>query len=365
MRQTTDELAQHGAARWCWEVARRDDTRVARRLYRPQAVEGVDRLNEGAVRDGVFHFLDQIGVMAWLAEVHGAAMPREMGPYVQDVVLDGLKTRCGMDSMHALPALWCRDDARMPLVGCNAQPGRQGVCQRGAATRPGARTPGPISPETLANNLVKLHLRDLEGVCNGAIRALAQAGVCDTPVTGMADGTDLDPTLRSTGCGQVTRHVRLADTWGNRQAIEVTVYGWNGLRLSDAVTTMPWAVKGGQIQEHEALWARAVVTPARMTLAGAARLAKGVCATGVWDGPTLWWLDPQGIRWVVPAQPHRAVTAAARAQAAAGEALPVGRRVHTVRHGQGRTAGPERVEPEVVGLTALTTDDQYGTLAHG
>jgi hypothetical protein len=56
-----------------------------------------------------------------------------------------------------------------------------------------------------------------------------------------------------------------------------------------------------------------------------------------------------------------AVTADARAQAAAGEDLTVGRRVHTVRHGQGCTAWTERLETEVVGITGLTTYDQYGT----
>ena len=36
MQHTKDELAQNLAERLCWEVAHRDDTRVARRLYRKQ-----------------------------------------------------------------------------------------------------------------------------------------------------------------------------------------------------------------------------------------------------------------------------------------------------------------------------------------
>jgi hypothetical protein len=36
-----------------------------------------------------------------------------------------------------------------------------------------------------------------------------------------------------------------------------------------------------------------------------------------------------------------------------------------VRHGQGKTARIERLETEVVGITGLTTDDQYGTPEHG
>jgi hypothetical protein len=39
MQQTHNEITQNLAERWCWEVARRDDTRVARRLV-PQAGGG-------------------------------------------------------------------------------------------------------------------------------------------------------------------------------------------------------------------------------------------------------------------------------------------------------------------------------------
>jgi hypothetical protein len=60
-----------------------------------------------------------------------------------------------------------------------------------------------------------------------------------------------------------------------------------------------------------------------------------------------------------------AVTADARAQAAAGEEITVGRRAHTVRHGQGQAAWRERLETEVVGITGLTTYDQDGTADHG
>jgi hypothetical protein len=83
MPQTNEEITQNLAERLCWEVARRDDARIARRLYRQQVVDGVYRLDDGAVLDDFFHFLDQLGVMALLAEGHGAAVQREMVPFVQ------------------------------------------------------------------------------------------------------------------------------------------------------------------------------------------------------------------------------------------------------------------------------------------
>src|SRR5256886_13826892 len=194
MRQIKDELTQNLAERLCWEVARRDDTRVARRLYRRQEVVGVYRLDEGAVLDDFFQFLRTIGVMALLEEVHGAAIQREMVPYVQYVLLDGLKTLFGIDSMNALPALLFSDEALMQLVGFNAQQVRHGVCQRGVAKRLHPRTEGPMCPDTLANNIVKLNLRDLEAWFNGTIRTLAKAGIFGAKVTGIVDATDPETT---------------------------------------------------------------------------------------------------------------------------------------------------------------------------
>jgi Transposase DDE domain len=365
MRQTRDEATRNLAERLCWEVARRDDARVARRLYRKQVVDGVYRLDEGALLDDFFHFLQAIGVMGLLEEAHGAAIHRQMVPFVQYVLLYSVKTLFGIESINALPSLLFSDEALMQLVGFNAQQVRDGVCQRGATKRQAEREPGPICPDTLANNIVKWHLRDLEEVFNGTIRALAKAGVFGPKVTGIMDGTDLETTERYTGCGQVTRTVRLEDTRGQMHAIEVTVYGWKVLLVIEAVTKIPLAVKVGKIQEHETHWTRALVTQARANLAGYARLHKVVFDQGFLDGTDLWWLDQQGLCFVVPAKANMAVTADARAQAAAGEETTRGRRVHTIRHGQGRAARTERLETEVVGITGLTTYDQYGTPEHG
>jgi hypothetical protein len=358
MRQRHDELTPNVAERRWREVASRDETRIARRLPRTPAGDGVCRLDEGAVWDEFCRFLRTMGVMARLEEAQGAAIQRDMVPSVQDGLLDGLKTLVGIKSMHALPLWLCSDEALLQLVGFKARHVRQGVCQRGATTRQRERTPGPISPETLANTIVQLHWRDLERVCKGAIGALAQAGVFDKQVTGMADGPDLETTARDQGGGPVTRQVRLADKPGQVHAIEVTVDGWNVLRLIEARTKLPLAAKLGPIQEHETHGTRALVTQARATLAGHARLPKVVCDRGLLDGTDLWWLDQQGLTCVVPAKSHRAVTADARAQAVAGGEMTVGRRAHSGRHGPGKTARTERLETEVVGITALTTDDQ-------
>lgn len=82
MGQTHDAITQHLAERWCWQVARRDEARIARRLSRQPLVEGGYRLDDGAVLADFCHCLDQVGVKALRAEVRGAALHREMLPVV-------------------------------------------------------------------------------------------------------------------------------------------------------------------------------------------------------------------------------------------------------------------------------------------
>jgi hypothetical protein len=130
----------------------------------------------------------------WRGDVQGTAVRREMVPVVQDVLLSSLKTLLGIESMQALPAWLFSDAALRRLVGVNAPPVRHGVCQRGAAHRRGPRSTGPICPEALAENIVKLNVRDVEAVFNGVIRALAEAGVLAAKVTGIVDVTELETT---------------------------------------------------------------------------------------------------------------------------------------------------------------------------
>jgi hypothetical protein len=173
--------------------------------------------------------------------------------------------------MHALPHVVLSDEALLRLVGFNAQQVRQGICQRGVTKRPGARPPGPLGADPLAKNIVKLHLRALEALFHGAMRALANAGVCGAKVTGIADGTDLQTTEPYTGGGRVPRNVRLEEKRGRVHEMEVSVYGWKILLLIDAVTKIPLAVKGGPIAEHGTHGTRAAVTQAQANRGDRAR----------------------------------------------------------------------------------------------
>jgi hypothetical protein len=120
MGQSREVITQNLAERLCWQAAQRDDACVARRLYRKEVVDGVYRLDEGALLDDFFHLLQELGVLELMEGVQGATLQREMVPVVQYLLLYGLKTLFGIESMNALPALLFSDEALMQLVGFNA-----------------------------------------------------------------------------------------------------------------------------------------------------------------------------------------------------------------------------------------------------
>jgi hypothetical protein len=196
MPQTREEMTPNLAERRCWEVARRDDARVARRLYHKHGVDGVYRLDEGALLDEGFHCLRALGGLTLREEIRGIAMHRGLVPFVQYLWRYGLKALLGMKRLNALSARLFSEEAVMRVVGFKAQQVREGGCQRGRPKRQSQRSLGPICPDTLAQNMVQCHVRDLDTLCHGVIRALAQAGVLGTRGTGSADGTALETTER-------------------------------------------------------------------------------------------------------------------------------------------------------------------------
>jgi hypothetical protein len=243
MRQTPKATEQNLAERWCRRAARRDDSPIARRLYRKQVVNGVYRLDKGALRDDFFHFLQALGVVDLMERIEGTAIQGEIVPVVQYLLRYGLKTMFGIERMHTLPTLVFSDEALMRLVGFYTQQVRHGVCQQSAAERQRPRTEGPMCLDALANYMVKLHLRDLEAWFNGPMQALAKVAIFGSEITGMIDAKDLETTAAYDGCGLVTRKRKSTDKHGLVREIEVTVYCWKPSVLIEAITRVPLALK--------------------------------------------------------------------------------------------------------------------------
>src|SRR2546425_4598559 len=117
--------------RLSWQLARRDDQRVAQGLYAGEAIEEMHQLSEAGLLDEFFVFLEQIGMMAQLEQMQLPGVQRVVVPTIQFVLLYLLKVLFGGESMNALPRWLFSNVALMELVGFNARQVAEGVTKRG------------------------------------------------------------------------------------------------------------------------------------------------------------------------------------------------------------------------------------------
>src|SRR5579859_3226758 len=89
--------------RLSWQVAWRDDRRVAQALYAGEELEEMHELSEAGLLDEFFVFLEEIGMMGVLEQLDLPGVQRVLIPTVQFVLLYVLKVLVGGQSMPELP----------------------------------------------------------------------------------------------------------------------------------------------------------------------------------------------------------------------------------------------------------------------
>src|SRR6266536_4110548 len=70
-----------------WQLARRDDKRVAQALYAGEEIEEMHELSEAGLLDEFFVFLEEIGMMAVVERLELPGVQRVLVPTVQFVLL--------------------------------------------------------------------------------------------------------------------------------------------------------------------------------------------------------------------------------------------------------------------------------------
>src|SRR3989442_6108953 len=106
--------------RLSWQLAWRDDERVAQALYAGEEMEEIHELSEAGLLDEFFVFVEEIGMMAVLEQMELPGVQRVLVPTVQFVLLYLLKVLFGGQSMNELQGLLFSNLALMQLVGFNA-----------------------------------------------------------------------------------------------------------------------------------------------------------------------------------------------------------------------------------------------------
>ena len=364
-QQSEDEIVGNLVTKLSWEMATRNDERVARAIYKGQEVAGIYGLEETGLLDGFYEWLEGLGVIKLLKEISPSGVVRVMVPFFQLVLLYFLKVLFGVEAVSALPRLLFSNEGAMRLVGFNAHQVKNGVCRRGAYRRKRSKQ-GPICDDVLANNIVKIPLKIIAVFFNRVVRVLARTGIFPKKIKVIIDPTDIQTTRFWGGCGSVTRKKRIVDKHGEVKEIEITVFGFKLMVVFYAPKKLPLAAKLVRIEEHGGKYLRELLKQAQANLGNYSEIKEVMMDREFLDGEELWWLDQRAYYFVVPARSDMAVTQDARSLAQrvlkGGVGGYLAERVIEVRRGYGKEQWVEKVRTLVVGLEGLTSYDQYGPL---
>ena len=243
-KEAGEERNEPGAVleRLSWQVARRDDKRVAQALYAGEELEEMHELSEAGLLDEFFVFLEEIGMMAVFEQLDVPGVQRVLVPTVQFVLLYVLKVLYGGQSMNELPRVLFSNVAVMELVGFNARQVEEGLTKRGDAQRQSKKKQGPLSAQSLADNISKLSREQMETLFNRMVQCVVGWGLLDGERSAALDGSKLPTPATYEGCGKIkqTRSVKVKGQQ-ERATEEYYVYGWKVLVLIDVQTRLPLA----------------------------------------------------------------------------------------------------------------------------
>jgi len=344
-----------------WQVAERDDTKVAQALYAGETIEEMHHLSDAGLLDELFVFLKDLGMLEAFAQVSQSGVKRTLVPTVQFVLLYFLKVLLGGESMNELPRVLFSDLALMELVGFNAHQCANGLTTRGDASRTTKKKQGPISAQCLADNICKIPQEEMERLFNQMVQLLARQGFFKGKLLVALDGSKLPTPESYEGCGKI-KQTRKVKVKGQKEPVMEEYYlsGWKVLVLIEVHTRLPLAMKLVPIQDYEGKWLLPLLEQAEQNLGTHAQIGTIVVDRGYLDGEDLWQVHQKGVIFVICGKTTMAVTQDAQG-IAKGEQVIVRERV--VHHGHGKTAKEQRLRTELVGIEALTSYDQYGDVA--
>jgi len=356
--EKSTEEASVVQARLNWQVAWRDDEKVAQALYAGETIEEMHDLSDAGLLDEFFVFLKELGMLEAFEQVSQTGVKRTLLPTVQFVLLYFLKVLLGGESMNELPRVLFSDLALMELVGFNAHQCENGLTKRGDASRTTKKKQGPLTAQCLADNICKLTQEEMERLFNSMVQVLARRKFFTGNLLVALDGSKVPTPQSYEGCGKL-KQTRKVKVKGQKEPVteEYYLYGWKVLVLIEVQTRLPLAMKLVPIQDYEGKWLVPLLEQAQRNLGMHAYIGTIVVDRGYLDGEDLWRVHQKGVMFVICGKSSMAVTQDAQGLAKA-ERVVVRERV--VRRGHGKSATDQRVRTELVGLEALTSYDQYG-----
>lgn len=356
-QQNEAEIRQNLLEQLDWQIAERNDEKVAQALYAGEPVDGVHTLDEAGLLDEFFAFLESSKILEFWKSYEISALQRIFLPTITFVLLYGSRILFGIESMNALPVLLFSNVAAMTLIGFNAQVVREGMTKRGEQQRTGKRPYALMDAQTLAETICKSSVQELEQLFNGTIHCLARFGLFMAEVMVAIDGSKIITSANFAGCGCLS----VSETKRTRQGAQVQVvellFGWRLIALLDLTTLIPLAMKVVQIQVHESPHLIALVKQAQVNLAPYSRIVSVVADRAYLDGGDLYELTQMKIRFVLIAKTNLAVYATTLFKSV--ESSQVHERSQTVNEGHGCNQSQKTLLTRIQVVTDLRTWDTY------
>lgn len=302
-RQSKEEVQQNMLNNLYWKSCARNDQAAVRSLYINREIDFIYGLEETGLLDDFFHFLQTRDIWSKVDKLNSPEIKRAMVSLAQYVVLYMEKVIYGIKHMDSLEELLFSDQSAMRLVGFNAYQVKNGICRRGEPKRKNKERIGAIIPETLANNLVKIPIRQIENFFNNCIKSLAKAKTFPKKLSVIIDATDIATKKDFPGANSVTRHEDIVDKYGQIKSIAVTVWGFKLIALFAVGVKIPIPIKVVQIHRHESKFTQSLIKTAVENLSYHSKITEFMADRGFLDGKTLWWLHKEmKINFVVPAK---------------------------------------------------------------
>lgn len=149
---------------------------------------------------------------------------------------------------------------------------------------------GPLSPQTLADNVSKLSLERMERLFKQMVQCLVGGGLLDGERIVALDGSKLPTPATYEGCGKLKQTRRVKVKGQQERAIEeYYVDGWKVMVLIDVQTRLPWAMKVVTIEADEGRWLVPLLQQAQRTLGTRGPMSTIVIDRGYLDGEMICW----------------------------------------------------------------------------
>jgi len=368
-KQDPAQYKEHALNCLSWKRAQRDDAEVAKEVYSTQTMDAVYGMGDITLVDELFYYIrEHLGLLDKWEKIQPNSIQRVLIPFHYYLMVYLLKIVYGICYLEPVADVLFKNQALMRLVGFNAYQIEHGSCKRGKWRLKVGEASAPICVDTLGNNIVEIPHQTLEGIFNGAIRALASVGTFAKKITVIIDTSFLLTTKNFPGCGKT---VREKEVWSKKaKRVVVIIEEFYGFKVGVLVcrkTRIPIAVKIKKIEEADNNFTMMLIKQAINSLQGYAKISKILIDGGFLDGEDLWWLEEQGIKFVVPAKKDMDVVEEIQSLVKIDDPSYVfhEERIEKVRlkDGEGKSRIVEG-KTSATGVKDLTCYDAYGTKDH-